>query len=588
MKYEILIKILDQIRTEATTKYLKKYMPDQVNSELIDYARSRAYIHLFLKVSFGLLDFDEREHYITDGSYDGGIDGYYINSENKTIYLIQSKFRTNSKNFETKEIELEEILAMDINRVLDGELHDEAGNEYSGKIKQLQREISNIDDITRYSYKVIIIANLKKIQQAFLRRLTDGYAVEIFNYEKCYEKLVFPVITGTYFNASDLNINIDLSNKNAGSKISYSVKTKISECEITVLFVPTIEIARIMNKYKNSILKYNPRSYLELDGQSIHKAIKETILQKETNEFALYNNGITMLSEETNITEKMGQKNRAKLTVKNPQIINGGQTSFTLSRIYEENIARAEEIFNEKEVLLKVITLKDNDSDEQKLQFIDEISTATNKQTPVINADKFANDVLHQKLQHIIFDRYGLLYERKRGEYADGLYNKYIDHNLIIERNLFLRIYYSANGLINKGIQKKLFQKNDLTSKILTDGVGLDRTFVGLKVFNALLDKKHPNQKTDKKIYALVYIYNQLYFDDYQKNGFANFETNIKNVKQQWGDFVKAKLITLPKKRKVKVNKITGESEIIEIERKNFNYPNLEKDVREYFSQKAQ
>ena len=59
---------------------------------------------------FGITDFKTRENTITDRSYDGGIDGYFISEESKKIYLIQSKFRTTEKNFEEKEIMLEEIL----------------------------------------------------------------------------------------------------------------------------------------------------------------------------------------------------------------------------------------------------------------------------------------------------------------------------------------------------------------------------------------------------------------------------------------------------------------------------------------------
>jgi hypothetical protein len=305
MKYQILLNILDQLCNEATSKYQARYNPSSSEPEKLNSARSRAFIHLYLKVLFGILDFDEREKYMTDGSYDGGIDGYYIDQESKVIYLIQSKFRTNVENFETKEISLEEILTMDVNRILEGEEHDENAHLYNGKIKQLQREVSNIADVARYSYRIILLANLANISPSKLRQLTGGYAVEVFDFEKSYEQLIFPVISGTYFTATDISIPIDLSNKNAGSKISYTVKTKISDCEITVLFVPTIEIAKIMNKYKNSILKYNPRSYLDLEGHFVNNAIRETILNTETNEFALYNNGITLLSDETYINEKI-------------------------------------------------------------------------------------------------------------------------------------------------------------------------------------------------------------------------------------------------------------------------------------------
>lgn len=42
--------------------------------------------------------------YVTDGTNDGGIDGYYIDKEKKTIYFLQAKFRTNEENFQSCEI----------------------------------------------------------------------------------------------------------------------------------------------------------------------------------------------------------------------------------------------------------------------------------------------------------------------------------------------------------------------------------------------------------------------------------------------------------------------------------------------------
>lgn len=229
MKYKILLNILDKIREEASPKYSAKYLPPADEPERINNARGRAYIHLYFKVLFGVLDFDERERQITDGAYDGGIDGYYIDTDTKQIYLIQSKFRTTSANFRDKEITLDEILRMDVNRILEGEECDESGNAYNGKIKQLQREVSELPDVARYGYKVVFLANAPNITPAKLRQITGGYAAEVYDYEKSYEKLVFPVISGTYFTASDISIPIDLSNKNAGSKISYTVRTKISD-----------------------------------------------------------------------------------------------------------------------------------------------------------------------------------------------------------------------------------------------------------------------------------------------------------------------------------------------------------------------
>lgn len=79
-KYKTLVKILDELRKEAPPEY-KRYYPIETDIDELNKARSRTYIHLFLKVKFGLITFDEREPYITDDTNDGGIDGYYIDKE---------------------------------------------------------------------------------------------------------------------------------------------------------------------------------------------------------------------------------------------------------------------------------------------------------------------------------------------------------------------------------------------------------------------------------------------------------------------------------------------------------------------------
>src|SRR5688500_9003708 len=132
MRYETFLRVLDRLRHEAPSQNRQRYLPDdgglEVGLENVSQARARAFIHLYTKVMCGITDFVQRERTITDGSGDGGIDGYYIDTETKTIHLIQSKFRATQRNFEEKEILLEELLSMDINRILDGETVDETGN----------------------------------------------------------------------------------------------------------------------------------------------------------------------------------------------------------------------------------------------------------------------------------------------------------------------------------------------------------------------------------------------------------------------------------------------------------------------------
>lgn len=578
MQFETFLRILDCIRAEAPESMSKRYRPDGDSLEKVNQARARAFIHLYLKVMFGLTEFSQRERSITDGSGDGGIDGYFIDTESKTLHLIQSKFRTTRANFENKEISVEELLAMDINRILEGETCDETGREYSGKIKQLQREVSSLPDVARYSYRVVLLANLTGIAAAKVRQLTGGYAAEIFDSDKTYKKLVFPVLTGTYFAATDIVIPVDLSNKNAGSKISYNVRTKYSECEITVLFVPTLEIAKLMDKYRNAILQYNPRSYLDLEGQSVNSAIRDTILNSDTNEFALFNNGITMLSEETNINEKIGQKNKAQLRVKNPQIINGGQTSVTLSRIYRDNPRNSDKIFLDKEVLLKIITLLSDESPTAKLHLIDEISNATNKQTPVINADRFANETLHIELQHKVFERYGLLYERKRGEFSDGIRDGYINQSTVVERNHFWRLLYAANGKINRGFQKKLFQRNDFSDILPASEAALDRLFLAVNVFDRLKRNLKPNTRIEKDLYGKVFAYVELFGAEIH-TPLAIIDANLAILEEKWKVFLDQQRSKLGPGRRAYIDRDSGQPKVQFSASKYFHNHAFERDL---------
>lgn len=586
-KYEVLVSILDKICEESRGHAMvNRYIPPSGDPEHINQARARAFIHLYLMVSFGLLDFASRERVITDNGYDGGIDAYFINKETKKIYLIQSKFRTTDRNFAEKNISLDEIVSMDVNRILAGNDQDEKGNSYNGKIKQMIREVGEIENIARYEEKIIVLANLGDYTPGQMKKLFDGIAVEVFDHERCFNELVFPVVSGTFFNASELNIYLDLSNKNAGSKISYEVKTQHGDCQITVLFVPTIEIAKTLSKYKNSILKHNPRSYLELEGKKVNNSIRETIQRSDTNEFALFNNGITMISDDTDISEKIGIRSKAQLAVKNPQIINGGQTAYTLSKIYDElPEADAKTLFAGKEVLLKVITLMDSDAsmNVEKLKLIDSISTATNQQTAVFDSDRISNEPVYEALQAKLFSRYGIFFEKKRGEFGDGISRGYIGEIQVLERNMFFRLYLAIEGRLNKCVGKKLFLRYDKPEDVVHNDSKLDEFYFAYLCY-AKLDEKYPvSRKKEKDFYAWLYILTQKYKPDDAEKYPEAIQKGIDEMENQWIDFIKDFVKSDDRFIKNYVDKETGES------RQSFNknawYRNhsFEDDVKRYF-----
>lgn len=491
--YQTLVRILDQIRKEASPEY-RSYYPIANDTEKLNEARSLAFIHLFLKVKCGLLDFNERIKYVTDGIDDGGIDGYYIDEANRKIFFIQSKFRANEANFEAKEILLQELLKIEADRIIDGNTCYENGKKYNGRIQNMINQIQSIRDIARWDYHVVILANLEKVTDVQLKKLVGGLPIETFNFERCYNDLVFPVVSGCYYAASDVYVYLNLTQKNLGERrIRYRVETQFRDCEITVVFVPTIEVAKVMHRYKNSILKYNPRSYLDLSRNPVNSQIAKTIRERTTNEFALFNNGITILSDETSLQEQTGIKNIAQLKVTNPQIINGGQTAYTLCKIYEDGLngGNPETPFEDKEVLLKIITFIESDSadnEAKKLQLIESVSKATNQQTAVTEADRKSNDKAQVEIQTKIFREFGYFYERKRGEFWNGLQDKYIDASSIIDRETFLRICVACNGLAAeaKGSSETDLFKEEKLYSMLCDSQKSKLYFFGYLCYDRL------------------------------------------------------------------------------------------------------
>jgi hypothetical protein len=442
-KFATLLQILDELCKEAPDEF-KSYHPDKSDPNLIINSRCQAFIHLFLKVKFGITDFQGRHELITDGQQDGGLDAYYIDKEQKKLFLIQSKFRSTSTNFKEKSIDADDLVRMEITKVLKGETTDSKGNKFNDKIILFQKKWREISDQAKYNIYVIILGNLKNYSDDQIKRLIDNSNYIVYDYQRTYNELVMPLCSGTYYEPDQIEIAITLAHKNEPT-LNQRITTKNGDYEVWVVFVPALEIGRILSIYRNSMLIYNPRNYLSLENNEVNINIRNSITETETNDFALLNNGITIISDSCNISVTTGRVDRGQIILTNPQIINGGQTAYTLSNIYEENTSQLNRIFDEKEVLLKIIIGVDENA-RNNYQFIDEISNATNQQSRVEEADRRSNDPKQIDIQNKIFSEFGFYYERKSGEYYYGIKGKYITEELIINRYELLRSYLAFKG----------------------------------------------------------------------------------------------------------------------------------------------
>lgn len=505
-KYAILTHILDECVREGKGVRQRSSLFDDSTEERKNQARARAFIHLYLAATYGVVSFEDRELTITDGSHDGGIDAYHIDTENKVLDIIQSKFRVDSSNFESKNISPEEILSIDLDRILQGHRENADGQRYNGRILAFIEKLQKIPDIARYKTRVTILANVKAEQYALVERLFHGDETNIVNFDRCYGELVMPTIRGEQHYTSSMRLQIDLSNKSHSSRLSAEIVTAHGPSEVTVVLVPTLEIARIMSRYKNSILRYNPRSYLEFRQQRTNEGIHQSIVEIETGEFAILNNGITIVSDETYVNERVGSKSRAQVEIVNPQIINGGQTAYTLARIFDESsdIDR-ERLFSGKEVMVRIITLPQID-EESKKNLILSISSATNSQTAVSSIDRTASNDQNREIAETIFRRTGLLYEPKRGEYSDALRNKYIDDSDVIERALFTRIMHIAGGRYTTATQRRMMKNTGgIIPGIDDDGV-VDAFSELYEIYTEVAGHRATTEGADRIINTLAFV----------------------------------------------------------------------------------
>ncbi|TGO03584.1 hypothetical protein PN36_03630 [Candidatus Thiomargarita nelsonii] len=119
--------------------------------------------------------------------------------------------------------------------------------------------------------------------------------------------------------------------------------------------VPVENIADLMNKYENAILKQNIRDFLGFK-RSVNDGIKTTLLDPETRKnFYFLNNGITMICADLGYAPS-GNKEFTLIKMLDAQIINGGQTSKALQQVLSDPKNKQQD-FSESMVLVRIYKL---------------------------------------------------------------------------------------------------------------------------------------------------------------------------------------------------------------------------------------
>jgi len=401
----------------------------------------------YAKARFKINSEDFNRQY-TDGADDGGIDFYY--NEDNTFFIFQTKFSENPKKVSTSEI-LDEI------RKIENTLITNNPNKRAEDfVNLLKREAGNKDTILEVLWLTtnIVEQSVRDEVQKHLEswRKENGWAlgVDFVAIDKyTLESVIYDIKHGyiPYTGKKILKLEqgqwIETTWEETGV---HSVVCTVNVNDILKWFHDSDEINRFLQK--------NVREFLG-EASKINKAIGKSYLEAPT-WFWYKHNGIIILADNLSI-----DKTKMELVLRNPQVINGGQTLKALFLAYDKN-NRSD---NGAKVLLRIYRLPYEDTETYKRSI--EIISALNSQNKINPSDLRSTDPRQVRLEEL-FEKVGsgYTYIRKRSkETKSGRYS-------IAMRNLALRYYVCKKNAPNEGVignVEELFEEESKYNEIFDE-----------------------------------------------------------------------------------------------------------------------
>lgn len=160
------------------------------------------------------------------------------------------------------------------------------------------------------------------------------------------------------------------------------------QCFLSV--IPGRWLAHIYDQYGSRLLEQNVRTFLQARGK-VNKGIRKTILE-EPRRFFPYNNGISATAEEI-VEERAGGVTYVR-SVRNLQIVNGGQTTASIFNAFKKDKATT---LDQVAVQMKLSIVRPEIASE----LVPKISRFANSQNRISDSDFFSNHPFHVVLENL-------------------------------------------------------------------------------------------------------------------------------------------------------------------------------------------
>ena len=328
---------------------------------------------------------------ITDGYHDLGLDAIYLDESQKTLFVVQSKWRNDGEGSMTQD-EMSTFVA-GLKRVLNEDL--DGANK---KILDKQSEIEKALDEIGYRIEAIFIHTGKGGVNSFIMRpmqeLMDGTnddAGDILHFSQIAFKEVYDYLSSA---GVAENIIIDDVVLNNWGKVEEPFTAYYGIVQATA-------VGEWYCIHGNNLFARNLRFY---KGRTdVNAGIKE-VLNKEPQNFVYYNNGIKILCKKITRKAKTSTTNATGIFhLEGVSLINGAQTAGCIGSVYKEDPAKLEKAV----VMVQMI-----DMSEMTDAMGNAITKLSNTQNRIENRDFAAQDPTQDRIKReLLFSHYQYLYK---------------------------------------------------------------------------------------------------------------------------------------------------------------------------------
>ena len=247
-------------------------------------------------------------------------------------------------------------------------------------------------------------------------------------------------------------ISIDVKKYNNGKGIE-CIKahfSKNTDYDSYLCVIPGKLLSDIYWEYGSRLLEGNVRAYLSNRG-SVNKGIKKTIMQ-EPDKFFTYNNGIACTAKKVELNDDLNQI----IAIEDLQIINGGQTTASLTSAWKNENTQLENIY----VPMKITIIY---SDEYE-DMVANISKYANSQNKVTASDFFSNHAFHRAMESY---SKSLPAPPKKGEYHSTYWYYERSRGKFFQEQFKLQKKSDIDAFLRKYPKNQVITKEDLAKYVM-------------------------------------------------------------------------------------------------------------------------